>query len=120
MAVLDDVPGPTNAGEVEHFNLLMDQLFKKTVTYVRRKQPFMKHVWEWQLHLFRLHYIEKRKRQDPEVKRMDFDFYTWRTLKRINAMKPEVKATMALHLVGDYKRVSLNPRGTTYKRQAAA
>ena len=84
----------------------MDSLFAKTPTYLRRKQPFMQHVWEWQLHRFRLHWQDKRKKQDPEVKKMDFNLYTWRTLKRLNAIKAETKANIALHLVCDYKRLS--------------
>ena len=96
-------------GGKKHFTHCMDSLFAKTPTYL----VFMQHVWERQLHRFRLHWQDKRKKQDVEVKKMDFNLCTWRTLKRLNAMKAETKANIAPHLVCDYKRSSFpgpNPR----------
>ena len=48
-------------GGKKHFTHCMDSLFAKTPTYLRRKQVFMQHVWERQLHRFRLHWQDKRK-----------------------------------------------------------
>ena len=120
LACLDEKPGPTNAGEVELFTQCMDALFGKTSTYLRRKAHFMHQVWDWQLHLFRLHWQDKRKKQDPEVRKTDFNLYAWRMLKRINAMTSETKGNIVLHLVGDFRRLSLNPRGTIFKPSGKA
>ena len=101
LACLDAKPGPTNAGEVDHFTACMDYLFKKTPTYLYRKERFMHQVWEYQVHLCRLHWMDKRKKQDPEVHNTDFNWYTWRAQKMINTMTQETRSFMALHLVGD-------------------
>ena len=65
-------------GGKKHFTHCMDSLFAKTPTYL----VFMQHVWEWQLHRFRLHWQDKRKKQDVEVKKMDFNLLSVATRLR--------------------------------------
>ena len=42
--------------------------------------------------------------------------YVWGVLKQVHKMKkPEDKESLMLHMVGDFRRFSLNPRSATFK-----
>jgi len=47
--------------------------------------------------------------------------YVWGILKKVQKMKrPEDRESLTLHMVGDFRRFSLNPRSATFKPLAKA
>ena len=76
----------------------------------------MDNVIEWQLWLLRNHWQDLRKAQHQSVMQKDVHHYIWGVLKRVHRMKkPEDKEKLMLHMIGDFKRFSLNPRSVAFR-----
>ena len=111
-------PGPYNAGSVEKFSLCMHQLFKQTVSYARRREDGLECLWEWQLWLLRNQWQDLRKAQAPAVckPKLSLDEYVWQILKRVHKMKEIAdREKLMLSMLGDFKRLSTNPRSVTFR-----
>ena len=110
--LLDTTAGPHNAAQPQPFSQCMDVLLRETPTFKHRGQPFMHCVWEWQLWLLRNSWTKLRMEQNPSVKRVSRDQYVWRILKRVQGMALlQDLEVLTLSMVGDYRRLSMNPRG---------
>ena len=71
----------------------------------------MNGVFEFQLWLLTKEWQTLRKAQHASTKHTDLDQYCWKTLKVVHRMAAVAdREKLALHMAGDYKRLSLNPR----------
>jgi len=112
LAALHTKPGPHNAAQVVPFCRCVDALFKDTPTYKRRGAAFMRCVFEWQLWLLRNAWTTLRMDLHPSVKNVSQDMYAWRVIKCIHRMAHLAdREGVALNMVGDYRRLSMNPKG---------
>jgi hypothetical protein len=90
----------------------MESLMKVTATYKRKGEAYMSGVFEWQLHLLHNAWTKLRMAMHPSVKRVDRDAYIWRAVNLVHRMANVMdRDHVCLNMVGDYKRLSMNPKG---------
>ena len=71
----------------------------------------MEGVFEFQLWLLQKQWKTLRKEQHKSTKNTDMDQYCWNVLKQVHRVKLDKdRDRVALNMVGDYKRLSVNPR----------
>ena len=111
LANLENKPGPTNCSEPQQFQRCLKVLFKNTETFSRNGPEFMEGVFEFQLWLLQKQWKTLRKEQHKSTKNTDMDQYCWNVLKQVHRVKLDKdRDRVALNMVGDYKRLSVNPR----------
>ena len=72
----------------------------------------MRCVFEWQLWLLRNAWTKLRMDLHPSVKNVSQDMYAWRAIKCIHRMAQlSDREAVTLNMVGDYRRLSMNPKG---------
>ena len=110
LANLDTKPGPTNAAGKDKFPRCIEYLLKDTDCFSRHSTSVWQQVCEWQLHLLHINNLDLMQLNAPTVKRLDFQAYTWRALKQVHIIRNIAdRNNVASHMVGDFKRLSLNP-----------
>ena len=121
LANLDATPGPNNAAQVGKFSVCMHQLFKITASYQRKRADVLEKVFEWQLWLLRNQWQDLRKVQHVSVTKVDVHEYIWSILKRVQNLKVLVeRESLMLHMLRDFKRLSMNPRSVDFRPKAKA
>ena len=111
LSQLSHLPDTTNAAHPEHFHKIVSILFKNVAEYNAKTTHMNELLADFQLHLMKQRFIALSEDNSPVVRGKSVHKWVWHTLKKLEKMPCRLRSSVYNHMVGDYKKYSLNPSG---------
>lgn len=120
LAQLSHEPDATNVGHREPFFAVMQMMFYKLDLWKKKTPHYHSLLCDFELHLIQRRYADLVEANSAWARNKNIHKWIWGIFKKIQKMDQTKRNDVLRHVIGDYKKYSLNPTGRKGPTRAAA